>query len=171
MAALCDIFVHDAFGTGHRAEPRPTASRSSRRCLRRPAAAPRSIDHEGALRSPNARWSRSSPAARVSTKLTILQALAKNVDQLIVGGGIANTFMLAAGLPIGKSLAEADLSRGEGRDRGDEGARRRGADPVDVVTAKAFAPTRRPPSRRGRRRRRRPDPRHRPEDRARWPRS
>ena len=78
--------------------------------------------------------------SKVSTKLTILQSLAKNVDQLIVGGGIANTFMLAAGLPIGKSLAEPDLV-GEARVVIDA-MNARGAAvpvPVDVVTAKAFA--------------------------------
>jgi phosphoglycerate kinase len=77
----------------------------------------------------------------VSTKLTILQSLAKNVDQLIVGGGIANTFMLAAGLKIGKSLAEPDLV-GEAKAVIDAMAARGAAVPVptDVVTAKAFAP-------------------------------
>jgi phosphoglycerate kinase len=76
----------------------------------------------------------------VSTKLTILQSLAKNVDQLIVGGGIANTFLLAAGLPIGKSLAEADLANDAKAVI--EAMKARGAAvpiPVDVVTAKTFA--------------------------------
>ena len=172
MAALCDIFVHDAFGTAHRAEASDLRHRAVREGgLRRPAARRRDRrDHQGARATRGGRWWRSSPAARSSTKLTILQSLAKNVDQLIVGGGIANTFMLAAGLPIGKSLAEPDLlERGEGGDRGDEGARRRRADSrVDVVTAKAFkadaAADRQGVARRGGRR---PDPRHRPEDRAR----
>jgi phosphoglycerate kinase len=78
--------------------------------------------------------------SKVSTKLTILQSLARNVDQLIVGGGIANTFMLAAGLKIGKSLAEADLV-GEAR-AVIEAMKARGAEvpiPTDVVTAKTFA--------------------------------
>jgi phosphoglycerate kinase len=78
--------------------------------------------------------------SKVSTKLTILQSLAKNVDGLIVGGGIANTFLLAAGFPIGKSLAEADLV-GEAK-AVIEAMKARGAEvpiPVDVVTAKAFA--------------------------------
>ena len=78
--------------------------------------------------------------SKVSTKLTILQSLAKNVDQLVVGGGIANTFMLAAGLPIGKSLAEADLV-GDAR-AVMEAMRARGAEvpiPTDVVVAKTFA--------------------------------
>ena len=78
--------------------------------------------------------------SKVSTKLTILQSLARNVDQLIVGGGIANTFMLAAGLPIGKSLAEPSLVE-EAR-AVIEAMKARGAEvpiPTDVVTAKAFA--------------------------------
>jgi len=78
--------------------------------------------------------------AKVSTKLTILQSLAKNVDQLVVGGGIANTFMLAAGLKIGKSLAEADLV-GEAL-AVMNAMKARGAEvpiPTDVVTAKTFA--------------------------------
>ena len=90
--------------------PRPTASRSSPRS---PVPArcwpPRSMRSPRRWPTRSARWWRSSPAARSATKLTILQSLAKNVDQLIVGGGIANTFMLAAGLPIGNSLAEKDL--------------------------------------------------------------
>jgi phosphoglycerate kinase len=78
--------------------------------------------------------------SKVSTKLTILQSLAKNVDQLVVGGGIANTFMLAAGLPIGKSLAEADLV-GEARTVMDAMQARGAAVPIptDVVVAKTFA--------------------------------
>ena len=78
--------------------------------------------------------------SKVSTKLTILQSLAKNVDQLIVGGGIANTFMLAAGLPIGKSLAEANLL--DDAKAVIAAMKMRGAAvpiPVDVVTAKTFA--------------------------------
>jgi phosphoglycerate kinase len=78
--------------------------------------------------------------SKVSTKLTILKSLARNVDQLIVGGGIANTFLLAAGLPIGKSLAEADLV-GEAK-AVIEAMKARGAEvpiPTDVVTAKTFA--------------------------------
>jgi phosphoglycerate kinase len=141
MAALCDIFVHDAFGTAHRAEPRPTASRSSRR-----SPAPARCWPPRSTRSAR-RWpTRKRPlvaivaGSKVSTKLTILQSLAKNVDQLIVGGGIANTFLLAAGLPIGKSLVEADLV-GEAK-AVIEAMKARGAAvpiPTDVVTAKAFA--------------------------------
>ncbi len=88
----------------------------------------------------HARWRPSWPASKVSTKLTILQSLAKNVDQLIVGGGIANTFMLAAGLNIGKSLAEPDLV-GEAK-AVIAAMAARGAEvpiPTDVVTAKTFA--------------------------------
>ena len=89
---------------------RPTASRSSRRspapgrCWR-----PRSTRSRKALANPKRPLVAIVAGSKVTTKLTILQSLAKNVDQLIVGGGIANTFMLAAGLPIGKSLAEPDL--------------------------------------------------------------
>ena len=83
----------------------------------------------------------------MSSKLTILKALSKNVDQLIVGGGIANTFMLAAGLKIGKSLAEADLV--EEAKAVIDAMKARGADvpiPTDVVTAKSLLLTRRPRS-------------------------
>jgi phosphoglycerate kinase len=79
--------------------------------------------------------------SKVSTKLTILESLAKNVDQLIVGGGIANTFMLAAGLKIGKSLAEPDLL--EQARSVIAAMKERGAEvpiPTDVVTAKTFSP-------------------------------
>ena len=106
--------------------------------------------------------------SKVSTKLTILQALAAKVDQLIVGGGIANTFMLAQGLPIGKSLAEPTWwTEAQAVIEADEGARRRVPMPVDVVAAKAFAadaPATVKARHRGRRRR--PDPGHRPADRA-----
>ena len=113
--------------------------------------------------------------SKVSTKLTILKALANKVDQLIVGGGIANTFMLAAGLPIGKSLAEADLRRTR-RKAVIEAMKARGAAvpiPVDVVTAKEFTADAPATVKAGRRRRRRrPDPRHRPADGGTsWPRS
>ena len=118
--------------------------------LRRPAAGGRDRRHHARRwRTRSARWSRSSPARKVSTKLTILESLAAKVDQLIVGGGIANTFMLAAGLPIGKSLAEPDLlGPGQGGDRGDARARRRGADPGRRGRApRPSRPMRRPPSR------------------------
>jgi phosphoglycerate kinase len=141
MAALCDIFVHDAFGTAHRAEASTygIAQFAPVACAGPLLAA--EIDAIGkALANPQRPLLAIVAGSKVSTKLTILQALAKNVDGLIVGGGIANTFMLAAGLNIGKSLAEPDLL-GEAR-AVIEAMRARGAAvpiPVDVVCAKTFA--------------------------------
>ena len=140
MAALCDIFVHDAFGTAHRAEASTygIAQYAPIACAGPLLAA--EIDAiNKALANPKRPLVAIVAGSKVSSKLTILQALAKNVDQLIVGGGIANTFMLAAGLPIGKSLAEASLV-GEAKAVIDA-MRARGAAvpiPTDVVTAKAF---------------------------------
>ncbi|MEI8159422.1 MAG: phosphoglycerate kinase [Burkholderiales bacterium] len=141
LAALCDIFVHDAFGTAHRAEGTTygIAQYAPIACAGPLLAA--EIDAiSKALASPKRPLVAIVAGSKVSSKLTILQALAKNVDQLIVGGGIANTFMLAAGLSIGKSLAEPSLV-------GDAKAvidamKARGAEvpiPTDVVTAKTFA--------------------------------
>ena len=131
MAALCDIFVHDAFGTAHRAEASTygIAQFAPVACAGPLLAA--EIDAiTKALAQPKRPLLAIVAGSKVSTKLSILQSLAKNVDGLIVGGGIANTFLLAEGLPIGKSLAEAGTGgRGQGSDRGDEGARRGGADP------------------------------------------
>src|SRR3954467_14820710 len=110
MAALCDIFVHDAFGTAHRAEASTygIAQFAPVACAGPLLAA--EIDAvTKALADPKRPLLAIVAGSKVSTKLTILQALAKNVDQLGVGGGIANPFLLAAGLPIGKSLAEPDL--------------------------------------------------------------
>jgi len=141
MAALTDIFVHDAFGTAHRAEASTygIAQFAKIACAGPLLAA--EIDAIGkALANPKRPLVAIVAGSKVSSKLTILQALAKNVDQLIVGGGIANTFMLAAGLTIGKSLAEADLV-GEAK-AVIEAMKARGAAvpiPVDVVTAKSFA--------------------------------
>src|SRR5689334_5754983 len=141
MAALCDIFVHDAFGTAHRAEASTygIAQFAKIACAGPLLAA--EIDAIGkALANPKRPLAAIVAGSKVSTKLTILQSLAKNVDQLIVGGGIANTFMLAAGLEIGKSLAEKDLV-GEAKAVMDA-MKARGAEvpvPTDVVTAKAFA--------------------------------
>ena len=141
MAALCDIFVHDAFGTAHRAEASTygIAQFAPVACAGPLLAA--EIDAIGkALANPKRPLAAIVAGSKVSTKLTILQSLAKNVDQLIVGGGIANTFMLAAGLPIGKSLAEAGLVQ-EARAVIDA-MKARGAEvpiPTDVVVAKAFA--------------------------------
>ena len=141
MAALCDIFVNDAFGTAHRAEATTygIAEYAPFAC-----AGPLLTAEIDALTKALANPARPLAAivagSKVSTKLSILQSLAGKVDQLIVGGGIANTFMLAAGLPIGKSLAEPSLV---------EQARAvmvtmkaRGAEvpiPTDVVTAKSFS--------------------------------
>jgi len=141
MAALCDIFVHDAFGTAHRAEASTygIAQFAPIACAGPLLAA--EIDAiSKALANPKRPLVAIVAGSKVSTKLTILQALAKNVDGLIVGGGIANTFMLAAGLKIGKSLAEPDLL-------GEATAviaamKARGAEvpiPEDVVCAKRFA--------------------------------
>jgi phosphoglycerate kinase len=141
MAALCDIFVHDAFGTAHRAEASTygIAQFAPVACAGPLLAA--EIDAiSKALANPKRPLAAIVAGSKVSTKLTILQSLAKNVDQLIVGGGIANTFMLAAGLKIGKSLAEADLV-GEAL-AVMNAMKARGAEvpiPTDVVTAKTFA--------------------------------
>ncbi len=141
MAALCDIFVHDAFGTAHRAEASTYGiAQFAKVACAGPLLAAEIDAITKALAQPKRPLVAIVAGSKVSTKLTILQALAKNVDQLIVGGGIANTFMLAAGLSIGKSLAEADLL-GEAK-AVIEAMKARGAAvpiPVDVVTAKAFA--------------------------------
>jgi phosphoglycerate kinase len=110
MAALCDIFVHDAFGTAHRAEASTygIAQYAPVACAGPLLAA--EVDAIGkAIAQPKRPLVAIVAGSKVSTKLTVLQALADKVDRLIVGGGIANTFMLAAGLPIGRSLAEHDL--------------------------------------------------------------
>ena len=141
MAALCDVFVHDAFGTAHRAEAStygiaqyaPVASAG-------PLLAAEMDAISIALSNPRRPLVSIVAGSKVSTKLTILKSLAHNVDQLIVGGGIANTFMLAAGLSIGKSLAEADLL--PQAKAVIEAMKARGAEvpiPTDVVTAKTFA--------------------------------
>ncbi len=110
MAALCDVYVNDAFGTAHRAEAttQGMAKYAPVACAGPLMAA--ELDALGkALRSPARPLVAIVAGSKVSTKLTILKSLAEKVDQLIVGGGIANTFLLAAGLRIGKSLAEPGL--------------------------------------------------------------
>jgi phosphoglycerate kinase len=110
-AALCDVYVNDAFGTAHRAEASThgVAQYAKVACAGPLLAA--EIDALGrALAQPKRPLVAIVAGSKVSTKLTILKSLSARVDQLIVGGGIANTFMLAAGLPIGKSLCEADLA-------------------------------------------------------------
>ena len=141
LAALCDIFVNDAFGTAHRAEGTTygIAQYAPIACAGPLLAA--EIDAiTKALAQPQRPLVAIVAGSKVSTKLTILQSLAKNVDQLIVGGGIANTFMLAAGLNIGKSLAEPALL--DDARAVIDAMKARGAEvpiPTDVVTAKTFA--------------------------------
>ena len=141
MAALCDIYVNDAFGTAHRAEATTYGiAQFAKIACAGPLLAAEIDAITKALAKPKRPLAAIVAGSKVSTKLTILQSLAKNVDQLIVGGGIANTFMLAAGLPIGKSLAEADLV-GEAK-AVMEAMKARGAEvpvPTDVVVAKTFA--------------------------------
>ena len=140
MAALCDIFVHDAFGTAHRAEGTTygIAQYAPVACAG-PLLAAEMDAISQALANPKRPLIAIVAGSKVSTKLTILQSLADKVDGLIVGGGIANTFMLAEGLHIGKSLAEGNLV--------DEAKKviakmkERSAEvpiPVDVVVAKSF---------------------------------
>jgi len=141
MAALCDIFVHDAFGTAHRAEASTYGiARFAPIACAGPLLAAEIDAISKALANPKRPLVAIVAGSKVSTKLTILQSLAAKVDGLIVGGGIANTFLLAQGLPIGKSLAEPDLVD---QARAVIAAMKaRGAEvpiPVDVVTAKAFA--------------------------------
>ena len=141
LAALCDIFVHDAFGTAHRAEGTTygIAQYAPIACAGPLLSA--EIDAiNRALANPKRPLVAIVAGSKVSSKLTILQALAKNVDQLIVGGGIANTFLLASGFPIGKSLAEPGLV--EEAKAVMSAMKARGAAvpiPVDVVVAKSFA--------------------------------
>ena len=143
MAKLCDVYVNDAFGTAHRAEATThgIAKYAPIACAGPLLAA--ELEALGkALGAPKRPLVAIVAGSKVSTKLTILKSLADKVDQLIVGGGIANTFMLAAGLKIGKSLVEADLV--EEAKAIIEAAKARGASvpiPSDVVTAKEFSPT------------------------------
>jgi phosphoglycerate kinase len=111
IAALCDVYVNDAFGTAHRAE---ATTHGVARFAKIACAGPlmaAELDALGkALASPARPLVAIVGGSKVSTKLTVLAELANKVDSLIVGGGIANTFLLAAGKPIGKSLAEPDLA-------------------------------------------------------------
>ena len=140
MAALCDIYVNDAFGTAHRAEATTygIAQFAPTACAGPLLAAEIQAIHR-ALAQPARPLVAIVAGSKVSTKLTILQSLADKVDGLIVGGGIANTFMLAAGLPIGKSLAEPELL--DDARRVIDKMKARGAEvpiPDDVVVAKEF---------------------------------
>ena len=142
MAALCDVYVNDAFGTAHRAEATThgIAKYAPVACAGPLLAA--ELEALGkALEHPERPLVAIVAGAKVSTKLSILKALSAKVDQLIVGGGIANTFILAAGHNIGKSLAEPALVR-EAQDI-IAAAKAKGGEvpiPTDVVCAKEFAP-------------------------------
>jgi phosphoglycerate kinase len=138
MATLCDIWVHDAFGTAHRAEATTYGmGKYAKVACAGPCVAQELEALSKALAHPAHPLTAIVAGSKVSTKLTVLDALADKVDQLIVGGGIANTFLLAAGYKIGKSLAEPDLL---------EAARKVMAKvnvplPTDVVVAKEFSAT------------------------------
>ena len=140
MAALCDVFVHDAFGTAHRAEASTYGiAQYAKVACAGPLLAAEIDAVTKALAQPRRPLVAIVAGSKVSTKLTILQSLASKVDGLVVGGGIANTFMLAAGLPIGKSLVEADLVNDAKAVI--DAMKARGAEvpiPVDVVVAKEF---------------------------------
>jgi phosphoglycerate kinase len=141
MAALCDVYVNDAFGTAHRAE---ATTHGIARHAKVACAGPLLAAELDALGRALARPKRPLVAvvggSKVSTKLTVLKTLSEKVDQLIVGGGIANTFMLAAGLPIGRSLCEPDLAP-EAKQIIVMMQARRAAVPIpeDVVCGKSFA--------------------------------
>ena len=134
MAKLCDVFVMDAFGTAHRAQASTygVAKHALIACAGPLLSA--ELDALGkALDNPARPMVAIVGGSKVSTKLTVLDALSKIVDQLIVGGGIANTFIAAAGHEVGKSLYEADLL-----DQAKALAAKTPV-PVDVVTGKAFS--------------------------------
>ncbi len=143
MAALCDVFVMDAFGTAHRAQ---ASTHSVAKYAPIACAGPllgNELDALGkALETPTKPLVAIVGGSKVSTKLTVLKSLSEKVDQLIVGGGIANTFIAAAGYPVGKSLYEADLI--EEAQSLIVAAKKAGSDipiPVDVVCAKEFSET------------------------------
>jgi phosphoglycerate kinase len=141
MAALCDIYVNDAFGTAHRAEATTHGiAKYAKTACAGPLMAAEIEALTRALQAPARPLVAIVGGAKVSTKLTILATLAEKVDRLIVGGGIANTFLLAAGGKIGKSLAEPDLV-GEAR-KIVEIIKAKGGTvpvPIDVVCAKELS--------------------------------
>ncbi len=143
MAALCDVYANDAFGTAHRAEATTEGiARFAKTACAGPLMASELSALGAALLAPRRPLVAIVAGSKVSTKLTILASLAYKVDQLIVGGGIANTFLLAQGHKIGRSLAEADLVS-EAKAIIDKMAAR-GASvplPTDVVCATEFSPT------------------------------
>ncbi|HEV7136686.1 MAG TPA: phosphoglycerate kinase [Steroidobacteraceae bacterium] len=143
MAALCDVFVMDAFGTAHRAE---ASTHGVVRFARTACAGPLLVGElealERALEKPARPLLAIVAGSKVSTKLTVLESLLAKVDKLIVGGGIANTFLAATGVQVGKSLYEAELLDVARRLMAQ--ARARGAEiplPTDVVVAKELAAT------------------------------
>jgi phosphoglycerate kinase len=143
MAALCDVYVNDAFGTAHRAEATTHGmARFAPIACAGPLLAAELEALGQALGQPKRPLLAIVAGSKVSTKLTILKSLASKVDQLIVGGGIANTFLLAQGLNIGKSLAEPDLVT-EAKAIIDLMQARGAAVPLptDVVVAKEFSAT------------------------------
>ncbi len=143
MAALCDIYVMDAFATAHRAE---ASTHGVARFAPQACAGPLLVGElealERALENPARPLVAIVAGSKVSTKLTVLEALLAKVDRLIVGGGIANTFLAATGIRVGKSLHEADMLHMARRLMAQ--ARQRGAEiplPTDVVVAKELAAT------------------------------
>ncbi len=143
MAALCDVFVMDAFGTAHRAQASTHAVARFAPQVCAGLLLARELEAlSRALENPRRPLLAIVGGSKVSTKLTVLETLARKVDRLIVGGGIANTFIAAAGYPVGKSLYEPDLVPEAKRLM--EQAEARGAEipiPVDVVVAKEFSET------------------------------
>ncbi|MBG8727922.1 phosphoglycerate kinase [Neisseria meningitidis] len=140
-ASLCDVFVNDAFGTAHRAQASTEAVAQAAPVACTGVLMAGELDALGkALKQPARPMVAIVAGSKVSTKLTILESLADKVDQLIVGGGIANTFLLAEGKAIGKSLAEHDLVE-ESKKIMAKMAAKGGSVPLptDVVVAKAFA--------------------------------
>jgi phosphoglycerate kinase len=143
MASLCDIYVNDAFGTAHRAEATTHGiAKLAKVACAGPLMAAEIEALTRALDKPARPLVAIVGGSKVSTKLTILATLARKVDQLIVGGGIANTFLLASGMPIGKSLAEPELV--DEALKISEILKGKGGSvpvPTDVVCAKEFAAT------------------------------
>ncbi len=140
MAKLCDVYANDAFGTAHRAEATTHALAMAAPVACAGPLMAAELDAIGrALGNPKRPLVAIVAGSKVSTKLTILDSLADKVDQLIVGGGIANTFMAASGLPVGKSLMEADLVPEAKRIIEKMAARGAGVPiPTDVVVATEF---------------------------------
>jgi phosphoglycerate kinase len=143
MAALCDVYVMDAFGTAHRAEASTHGvARFAKTACAGILLASELEALDKALAKPKRPVTAIVAGSKVSTKLTVLESLMSKVDQLIVGGGIANTFLAAAGYPVGKSLYEADML-GIAKDLMEKSKQRGVAIPlpIDVVVAKEFSAT------------------------------